>query len=145
MLLNLTVSKSILLNANLDKVWKGLITPAIVKDYLYGTDVTSDWKVGSTIVFQGDYAGIKYRDHGVILENVKNEKITYSYWSGFSGVEDKPENYNTIIYSLKAIDANTTEFTWTQTGYATEEGYNHSKNGMDAFLEQMKIVIEKYS
>lgn len=143
MLLDLTVSQSIIINASTDKVWKGLTTPDIIKEYLYGTETLTDWKVGSEIVFQGEYQGHKYRDHGVIRENIPNQKIVYSYWSGFSGVEDKPENYNTITYALKAIGSNQTEFTWTQHGYATEDGYKHSKNGMTDFLNSIKQVIEK--
>lgn len=145
MLLDLTVSKTILIHSPLENVWKALTDPAIIKEYLYGTETLTNWKVGSEIVFQGEYQGHKYRDHGVILENIPNQKIVYSYWSGFSGLEDKPENRNTITYQLVPINATTTELSWIQKGYASEEAYDHSSSGMDAFMEQLKNVIEKHN
>ena len=143
MLLDLTVSQSIDVNATIDKVWEALTTPAIIKDYLYGTETVTDWQVGSDIVFQGEWEGNKYRDNGVIIENKPKELISYSYWSGFSGLEDKPENRSTITYTLAAIDEQTIRFTWTQRGYANEQGYEHSKGGMTEFLAKVKEVMER--
>ncbi len=140
---DLIVSQSILINASLAKVWQGLTTPAIIKEYLFGTETVTDWKVGSEVVFQGEYEGHKYRDKGVVLKNVVNETLSYLYWSGFSGLEDKPENYSTVTYNLVKKDENTTEFTWTQKGFANEENKKHSEGGMSAFLEKVKEVIEK--
>ena|ERR1700733_265702 len=140
---DLAVSGSILVNAPASKVWASLTDPAIIKEYLFGTETVTDWKVGSEIAFQGEYNGTKYRDHGIILENVFHEKISYTYWSGFSGLEDKPENYSIVTYTVKPAGNNVTELGWAMKGYATEEGYNHSKNGMQAFLEQIKGIIER--
>ena len=138
---NLIVSESIDINASLAKVWNALTNPEIIKEYLFGTETITDWKVGSEIIFQGVY-GEKlehsYRDRGVILENVLNEKISYSYWSGFTGLEDKPENYSVVTYTLEKISDSKTKFTWTQKGFANEDGFNHSKSGMTAFLEKIK-------
>ncbi len=143
MLLDLTVSKSIEINASPEKVWEGLTNPDIIKQYLFGTETITDWKPGSDIIFQGEYKGTKYKDKGVVLENVLHKLIRYKYWSGFSGVEDKPENYNDVIYTLQTADAKTSTFTWTQKGFATEEGYKHSLAGMDDFLKLLKEEIEK--
>ena len=140
---DLVVSQSISINADLHKVWKALTTPEIIKEYLFGTETVTDWKTGSEIIFQGEYEGHKYRDKGIVLKNTLNETISYSYWSGFSGLEEKPENYSTITYDLKRIDDKTTLFTWTQKGYANEQVYEHSKGGMKEFLESIKKVIEK--
>ncbi|MVM32635.1 SRPBCC domain-containing protein [Spirosoma sp. HMF4905] len=140
---DLIVSESVDINASPSKVWDVLTTPDLIKEYLFGTETVTDWKIGSEIIFQGEYGDQTYRDKGVILENVPNKLLSYSYWSGFSGLEDKPENYSTVTYILRAEDDNQTEFTWTQQGYATEEGYNHSVNGMSAFLKQIKEIAER--
>jgi len=140
---DLVVSGSIDVNANASKVWNALTNPAIIKEYLFGTETSTDWKVGSAIIFQGSYNGTTYRDHGVILENVPQQRISYSYWSGFSGLEDKPENYGVVTYILQPKNEGVTNFTWIQKGYATEEGYKHSKDGMQAFLEQIKGIMER--
>ena len=139
---DLEVSQSVDINAEPSKVWKALTTPEIIKEYLFGTNTKTDWKVGNEIAFEGDYNGQTYRDHGVILEYKEHEKLSYSYWSGFSGLEDKPENYSTVTYTLKKVDDNSTNFTWTQSGFANEEGQQHSKNGMEDFLNQIKRIVE---
>ncbi len=140
---DLAVSGTIMVNADTSKVWNALTDPEIIKEYLFGTETVTDWKVGSEIIFQGEYGEHKYRDHGMILENVIHERISYTYWTGFSGLEDEPENYSLITYLLKPVSNNVTELSWIQKGYATEEGYNHSKEGMQAFLEQIKGIMER--
>jgi uncharacterized protein YndB with AHSA1/START domain len=139
---DLEVSGSIELNASLEKLWKGLTDPSIIKDYLFGTETITDWKPGSEVIFQGEYEGHKYRDKGIILENIHQQKISYSYWSGFSGLEDKPENYSTITYTLSDLGSGRTKFTWTQKGFGNEAGHKHSESGMPAFMEKIKEVIE---
>ncbi|KAF0142342.1 MAG: hypothetical protein FD122_696 [Stygiobacter sp.] len=143
MLLDLEVSSSLEINASKEKVWKGLTDPDIIKDYLYGTNTVTDWKVGSEILFQGEWEGKQYRDKGVILEIIPNELISYSYWSGFSGIEDKPENYSTVTYKIEPVGDDRTKFTWVQKGFASEQNYEHSNSGMEEFLKSIKAVIEK--
>ena len=140
---DLIVSQSIDINASPANVWHALTDPNLIKEYLFGTETVTDWKVGSKIIFQGEYEGQIYRDKGIILENVPEKLLSYSYWSGFSGTEDKPENYSIVTYTLIRQDDAHTTFTWTQEGYATEEAYNHSTSGMGEFLEQIKAVMER--
>src|ERR1700741_498459 len=139
---DLEVSGTIEINADPAKVWKGLTDPAIIKEYLFGTETVTDWKVGSEVIFQGEYNEHKYRDKGAILENELHKTISYSYWSGFTGLEDKPENYSKVTYRLKDLGNGKTEFTWQQKGFGNEDGYKHSQTGMRAFLEKIKDVIE---
>ena len=140
---DLIVSKSIVINAEVSKVWKALTTPEIIKEYLFGTETVTDWKVGSEIIFQGEYQGHKYRDKGVISENIPNQTLSYSYWSGFSGLPDEPGNYSQVTYSLSSIDSKQTKLTWTQKGFANEDGYKHSESGMDSFLGKIKEIVER--
>jgi uncharacterized protein YndB with AHSA1/START domain len=146
MLRDLTVSQSININASPSKVWNALTNPDIIKEYLFGTETITDWKVGNEIIFQGIYGDnneYSYRDKGIIKENILNEKLSYSYWSGFSGLEDKPENYSLVTYTLQSDDGKTTNFTWTQNGFGSEEGYQHSSGGMIDFLKQIKGIVER--
>jgi len=143
MLHDLAVTGTIDINAPVSRVWDTMTNPEIIKEYLFGTETVTDWKVGSEIVFQGEYNGQKYRDHGVILEYIPNELVSYSYWSGFSGLEDKPENYSTVTYKIAKKADSLTTLSWIQKGYATEEGYKHSSEGMAAFMEQIKGIAER--
>jgi uncharacterized protein YndB with AHSA1/START domain len=140
---NLTVSKSILVNANADKVWDALTNPEIIKEYLYGTETVTNWKVGSPIIFQGEYDGKTYKDTGIILVNDPKTKLSYSYWSAFTGLEEKPKNYSNVTYLLKVINDNQTELSWIQKGFASEDAQKHSVTGMDAFLASIKAIIER--
>lgn len=140
---DLSVSKSVTINASISKVWEALTKPSIIKEYLYGTETITDWKVGNEIIFQGEYEGHQYRDHGIIIENIQNKKLSYSYWSGFSGLEDKPENYSTVSYTITDLGGNQTELNWLQVGFANEAGQQHSENGMEAFLDTIKTIVEK--
>lgn len=142
MLLDLEVSHSVDINASTAKVWEALTNPAIIKEYLFGTETVTDWKVGSPIFFQGDYNGITYKDKGVILKFEPEHELSYSYWSGFSGLEDVPENYSTVTYTVTGSNDHST-FTWTQRGYANEARYEHSKNGMADFLNNVKLIVEQ--
>ena len=140
---DLIQTHSIEINAGLAKVWKALTEPKIIAEYLHGTETITDWNVGSKIIFQGEYEGKKYRDGGIIKEYNPNEKMSYTYFSSFSGLEDKPENYALVTYQVSAIDPDKTKFTWTTKGFTNEDEYKRSESSMPAFLQNIKSIIEK--
>jgi uncharacterized protein YndB with AHSA1/START domain len=133
---------SILINAPAAKVWGALTTPALIKEYFFGTNAESDWKVGSPITFSGEWEGKKYQDKGTILENVPNKKLKYNYWSSMSGIEDKPENYVDITYELKEKD-NKTELTIIQENIPDEKMREHSEENWMKVMEGLKAMVEK--
>jgi uncharacterized protein YndB with AHSA1/START domain len=140
---SLSVSASIQVNAPASKVWEALTNPEIIKQYLFGTETITDWKVGSDIVFQGEYNGVTYKDKGTVQQNIPDELLSYLYWSSFMGIEDTPDNYSLVTCAIKSIDANHSEFTWTQKGFANEESHKHSESGTEEFLKGMKTIIEQ--
>jgi uncharacterized protein YndB with AHSA1/START domain len=139
---DLIQSHSIEINVPIATVWYGLTEPGIIAKYLHGTETITDWKVGSKVVFQGEYEGKTYKDGGIIKEFILHEKISYTYWSSFTGLEDKPENYSLITYEVKALDSGRTKFTWTTKGFSTEKEFEGSKASMPKFLENIKSIIE---
>lgn len=143
---DLIVSGSIIINTGPEKIWEVLTNPELIKEYLFGTETVTDWKEGHEIIFQGVYGENNehsYRDKGIIQEYLPHRKISYTYWSGFTGLEDKPENYSLVSYDLTPEKEGQTSFTWTQKGFANQDGYQHSKEGMTAFLEQIKTIAER--
>lgn len=140
---DLKVSKSIEIKASAVKVWQALTDPEKIKVYLFGTETITDWKAGSPIVFQGEYEGNKYRDKGNVLENNPNELLKYNYWSGFSGSEDQPQNYSIITYEIEERTNDTVLLSWTQEGFANEQGHEHSEKGLYGMLEQIKKLVEE--
>lgn len=41
-------------NAPIARVWEALTKPEIIKQYMFGANVVSDWRVGSSIVWKGE-------------------------------------------------------------------------------------------
>ncbi len=140
---DLIQSHSIEINTPIATVWKALTTPEIIAKYLHGTETITDWKVGSKITFQGEYEGKTYSDGGHVKAFVPNETIAYTYWSSFSGMEDKPENYSLVTYELESISPDKTKFTWITKGFSSEKEFDGSKSSMPPFLENIKAIVEK--
>ena len=136
MLLDLSIQHSITISASPAQVWDALVNPAKIKQYLYGTEAVSDWEEGASIVFQGEYEGQAYRDHGVIKEFVPERKFTYTYWTQFSGLEDKPENHALVSFEITPAE-NACVLTLTQTGFVSEEAQQHSDEGWPSILEMI--------
>jgi uncharacterized protein YndB with AHSA1/START domain len=139
--IELTITLSIEISADKAKVWDALTNPEKIKIYLFGTETLTDWKTGSEIIFQGEYQGQQYKDKGTILDIKTNELLQYSYWSGFSGLEDKPENYSLVTYKLETANDNTL-LTLTQKGFVNEQAQQHSQTNWTNVLQQIKQMTE---
>ncbi len=138
----LTAKTSITIHAPAAKVWEALTEPELIKQYLFGTEVISDWKVGSPIAYKGVWKGKPYQDKGRILELVPERLLQSTYWSSMGGLEDKPENYATVTYELEAKD-NNTQVTVSVDNIATEKERDHTEKNWGMVLETMKKLLEK--
>jgi len=139
----LTAKTSVTIHAPADKVWKTITTPSLVKKYLMGTTVNTDWKEGSAIEYEGEYNGKKYHDKGVIKKVEKGKLFQSTYWSSAGGKEDKPENYNLVTYKLAENDEHdTTVVTLTQDNVLSEKEKEHVTGNWKAVLEKLKEVAE---
>ncbi|MES1223133.1 MAG: SRPBCC family protein [Bacteroidota bacterium] len=139
---NITGRVSIKINAPAARVWEALTTPAIIKQYFFGTTAISHWKVGSPIVFKGEWQGKEYEDKGAILDIVPNRLFRYSYWSSMSGIEDKPENYVPVSYEL-TDNGNSTKLTVIQENIPDEKMKKHSEENWNKVLKNLKQLLEK--
>ncbi|RFZ90879.1 SRPBCC domain-containing protein [Mucilaginibacter conchicola] len=137
----LTLTTGISINAPQAEVWKGLTDPEIVKQYFFGTTVSSDWKAGSPITFSGEWEGKKYQDKGTIKEIDPGKYVKYSYWSSMSGTEDKPENYADVSYSLDE-NGGVTTLTLTQDNIKDEASRKHSEENWQMVLGGLKKILE---
>ena len=135
-------STSITIRAGADKVWDALTNPRLIKEYLFGTEAISDWKVGSSLTYRGVWEGKPYEDKGTILELVRNKVLTATYWSSASGKEDKPENYLTVTYHLAQTKDGTT-LTVTTDNNPTQEAADHVARNWSGVLQGLKALLEK--
>jgi len=142
MMKNLFVSKaSITINAPALKVWDALTKPQLIKQYLFGTDVTTDWQVGSPITYTGIWNGKEYKDKGQVLQVEVGKLLVSSFWSSLSGLPDIPENYKTVRYEL-TVESSGTKLTITQDNNNSQEEADHSSQNWKMVLEGIKKLLE---
>ncbi len=63
----LKVQKEVVIQAGADVVWNALTDKETIKKYFFGTEAISDWEVGSSLIFWGEWEGKTYQDKGTIL------------------------------------------------------------------------------
>jgi uncharacterized protein YndB with AHSA1/START domain len=95
----LSVQRTI--HAPIEKVWDALTNPEVVKQYFFGSELVTTWQPNSPIIFKGEWDGKPYQDKGTVLVYEPNKRLTYDYHSSWSDLEDRPENYQIITYSVK--------------------------------------------
>lgn len=137
----LTARATTTINAPVSKVWQALVNPEIIKQYLFDTEVITDWKVGSPITYKGQWQGKAFEDKGKILEIEPEKTLVSTHWSPLSGVPDTPENYHTVTYTL-SDQGESTEVTITQDNNSTEKEKEHSEQNWRTVLEGMKKLLE---
>jgi len=129
------------IHAPVADVWQALVDPKIIKEYLFNTEVISEWKVSSPVTYKGEWQGKVFEDKGKILEMKPEKVLKITHWSPLSGVPDNPENYHTVIYTLSDRGDNT-EVTITQDNNASEEEKAHSEKNWETVLAGMKKLLE---
>jgi len=136
------VRTEIKINASADEVWDALINPETIKKYMFGATVASDWKIGSKIIWKGEWQGKPYEDKGKILQFVPKKKLQYSHFSPLSGLPDIPENYHTVSIILSEEEEETV-VTLIQDNNETEEAKEHSEKNWKMMLSGLKKKLEE--
>jgi uncharacterized protein YndB with AHSA1/START domain len=127
-------------------VWKALTTPSTLKQFFFGSDVSTNWQVGSPIRFKGNWKGKPYEDKGNIQTFDREQRLAFTHWSPLSGMEDKPENYHVVSFDLRPANGRT-EVVLTQTNQndaeplTPENRQDYAKNWM-MVLEGLKKAAE---
>lgn len=139
---NLILKKDLKIETPVAEVWEALTNPAILKQTMFGCDVVTNWKIGSNILFKGNWEGNEFVDKGTILDFQDGKSYEYDYWSNFSGLPDLPENYSIIKFQLDKSD-NGTILSLEQRNFATQTMYEHSDKNWDIALNSLKELAEK--
>jgi len=129
------------INAPPSKVWDALTQPEQIKQYLFGTHVTTDWRVGSPITYKGEWKGKAYEDKGKVLEVEPRKRLVSTFWSALAGLPDTPENYKTVRYEL-APEGDRTKLTITQDNNATQEEATEAEKNWRMVLDGIKKLLE---
>jgi uncharacterized protein YndB with AHSA1/START domain len=138
---NLIAQASISTAAPAAKVWEALVNPQLIKQYMFGTTVASDWKQGGIITWKGEWKGKPYEDRGKILKIEPRRLLQYTHYSPLSG-PDIPENHHTVTIELAEAGAQT-RVTLAQDNNASEEARQHSEQNWKMMLDSLKKLLEK--
>ncbi|WP_213814406.1 SRPBCC domain-containing protein [Glaciihabitans sp. dw_435] len=139
----LVATATITIDASPAEVWRALTDPELVARYMFGTELTTDWEVGSPVVYRGEWEGKPYEDKGIVLEFRPNELLETSHFSPLTGAEDIPENYHTVTYRLEELAPGGTLVTLTQDNNDTPEAAEHSQANWEMALAGLKSVVEE--
>ena len=138
---NLVARQSANIKAPLTKVWEALTKPEIIREYMFGTTVVSQWKPGASITWSGVWQGKTYEDKGVILELAPRKLLKYTYFSPLTDLPDEPENYKTITVELKETGG-AVQINLARDNNPTEESKLHSEKNWGMTLDTMKRILE---
>jgi uncharacterized protein YndB with AHSA1/START domain len=125
-----------------EKVWRALTDPELIKKYMFGSEVNSDWKPGSPITWKGEFEGREYEDKGEIISVEPGRRLEFTHFSPLTGQEDRPENYHTVRYELQQTDGGTS-VRLTQDNSRSAEEAEHSAATWQVMLDGLKKVAEQ--
>ncbi|MFL5638601.1 MAG: SRPBCC domain-containing protein [Gemmatimonadaceae bacterium] len=127
-------------------VWKALTTTGTLKQFFFGSDISTDWQVGSPITFSGTWKGKPYQDKGNVQTFERERRLAFTHWSPLSGMDDVPENYHVVSFDLRPVDG-ATEVALTQTNLndaepLTPENRQEYAKNWTMVLDGLKKIVE---
>ena len=123
------------------RVWQALVDPEQIKQYMFGSQVETDWQPGHSIVWKGEYEGRRYEDRGQVLEVQPDRRLKVTHFSPLSGQPDVPANYHTLTYDLEPR-AGGTHVSLSQDNNANDDEVQHSTANWEAMLAGLKAFVE---
>lgn len=139
---NLTATAEMNIEAPASKVWEALVTPEIIKQYMLGTTVTSDWAVGSSITWKGEWEGKPYEDKGKIIQFVPENKLHYTNYGSQIRNEDTPGVYQNVRIDLYEKENMTAVYLTQDRNDSLDDRLDSEKN-WDMMLTSLKELLEK--
>ena len=133
-------TSTITIEAAASHVWSVLTDPDAIKEFMFGTEVSTDWTVGGPIAWRGTWDGKKYEDRGRILELEPGQRLVHTHFSALSGQEDEPENYHTLTWTLEEATRRKTQLTLSQDNNASPEEAEHSKGMWESLVKSVKGI-----
>lgn len=135
--------QTVMLSVSPEQLWPVLTQSQYSKQYMFNCAVNSDWKIGSSITWEGNYQGYEAFQKGEILDIQEPQKIKFTTFDPNYGIEDIPENYIHVTYLVRP-EGNQTEFTViNETFDGNDKRSAHIKAGWKSVLEKIKEITDK--
>ena len=129
------------IDAPKEAVWDALVNPDTIEKYMFGTHVVSDWQVGSTIRWSGEWKGKAYEDRGEVLAVEPGRRLQYTHFSPLSGQPDEPASYHTVTIELSP-NGERTHVALAQDNNADEPARAESEKNWTMMLAGLKKLLE---
>jgi uncharacterized protein YndB with AHSA1/START domain len=133
-------------NAPPAAVWNALTNLNAFKQFFFGSNVVTDWSVGSPIRFRGNWNGHTYEDKGTIKSFDVNRRLAFTHWSPLSKLEDKPENYHIVSFDLRSTNGGTevvlTQINQSDAEPLTPENRKEYAKNWTIVLDGLKKAVE---
>jgi uncharacterized protein YndB with AHSA1/START domain len=122
-----------------EKLWDALTNPEFTRQYWFGTDVTSDWKVGSKMSYLQN-GEAKVDGKVLIADRPKVLSYTFRETQG----EGAKEPYTKVTLELEPeLGTGTVRLTVTHTDFVTNSKHRPSiSSGWPAVLSGLKSLLE---
>jgi len=101
-----TISK-IEINSTASKVWIAITDVEMVKQWQYGSVLTTTWEPGTSIRFSTEWNGKLFEQWGTVIDFVPEKTLRYSLFAPRDDLLDSPENYFFMTYSLEENQGST--------------------------------------
>lgn len=143
---SMCITEEIIFKTTKSSIWNLVTNPEMTKQYMFGCEVLSDWKIGSPIVWKGktekgeEIIYVK----GTIVDYINEEKVTFTMFDPSIGIADIPENYVNLTYEVKEIEDGCLlriiqgDFNGTENG---EKRFEESKQGWKRVIPLMKKIV----
>ena len=139
---NFLIEKSIIIKATPSKTWDALTNAELTKKYMYGYEVKSDWKVGSSVLWILKKDGKDYSRRGKVLQAEPNKVLKISDFNPNAGEEDIESNYAIVKYELVPLKDRETKLQITDDCANNEKKYKESQQFWNDVLPKLKLVLE---
>ena len=143
------VKNEVLIDAPVSTTWNVLTQPQYTKQYMFGCETVSGWQPGSRLDWKGTWDGVEVTAvTGSIITIQPCHLLVYTTFDpNNTAIENIPENYLTVTYTLHAVD-HSTHLIVTQGDYTKvangQQRYDEAiaAGGWDSILQKIKEVAE---
>ena len=97
MLTTLQEREVLFIDGTPEQIWKALTNGGFTKQYWAGRDITSDWKVGSSVTFKVDDSD-DVETSGEVLEYDEPKRLSYTWKTADAAASLAP---STVVFELK--------------------------------------------
>jgi len=144
---NLTAHEEIDIVAPPERVWQVLTDPELTRRYMFGCVPITDWRVGSSLAWQGTLDG---KNHvfvaGALLAVEPPALLSYTTYDPSAAAADPPARWVRVVCRLTSPRPGTTHLEVSQGDFAglpdADRRYQETRAGWRAVVTEIKKIAE---